>query len=422
MSAITITDIFMVIGITLFAGGTSFIGAIIGKYIHFSTSVLLFLTAFGAGILIAAAIFEMVIQAEKSIGLIPTLVFFIFGAIIFTIADVIATRKGGGADILIGIGLDTIPESLAIGASIASGSAFAIALLIRIQNIPEGIAAFAVSAVDMALWDLKGKALGLPVCQLLGGMLHNKVVAMGSIIFDMEDFEWTLNEFRWMREEGYFVVKAGWGMRPEAVFGQDRQKDLEIVREVRGVIGDKLELVVDTPGARGIWDVPTAIQRFRDLEPYRLKWIEQPLPPQDLEGHARLRTAVATPIGTGEDEWNTESYRRLIQSKGVDVIQMDPGRCHGITGCRDVIKLIEAENLQFSAHTWSSALNTAASVHLLAISTQGSCMDFKPHESPMQHELVSDPWVQENGYLRVRSSPGLGVTVLEEVVRKYLLT
>ena len=77
---------------------------------------------------------------------------------------------------------------------------------------PEGIAAFAVSAVDMALWDLKGKALGLPVCQLLGGMLHKRVVAMGSIIFDMEDFEWTLNEFRWMREQGC-MVKAGWGMR-----------------------------------------------------------------------------------------------------------------------------------------------------------------------------------------------------------------
>jgi ZIP family zinc transporter len=142
MSAITFTDIFTVIGITLFAGGTSFIGAIIAKYIHFSTSVLLFLTAFGGGILISAAIFEMVIQAEKSIGLISTLVFFIFGATIFAIAEVIATRKGGGADILIGIGLDTIPESLAIGASIASGPAFAIALLIGIQNIPEGIASY----------------------------------------------------------------------------------------------------------------------------------------------------------------------------------------------------------------------------------------------------------------------------------------
>ena len=142
MPAISFTDIFMVIGITLFAGGTSFIGAIIGKYVHFSTSVILFSTAFGAGILISAAIFGMVIQAEKSIGVIQTFLFFIFGSIIFTIADVIATRKGGGADILIGIGLDALPESLAIGASIASGPALAIALLIGIQNIPEGIAAY----------------------------------------------------------------------------------------------------------------------------------------------------------------------------------------------------------------------------------------------------------------------------------------
>jgi len=140
--AISFTDIFTVICITLFAGGTSFIGAIIAKYVNFSTSVILFLTAFGAGILISAAIFEMVIEAEKSIGIISTLLFFILGAIIFTIADVIAVKKGGGADILIGIGLDTIPESLAIGASIAAGPAFVIALLIGIQNIPEGIAAY----------------------------------------------------------------------------------------------------------------------------------------------------------------------------------------------------------------------------------------------------------------------------------------
>ena len=285
----------------------------------------------------------------------------------------------------------------------------------------EGIAAFAVSAVDMALWDLKGKVLGQPVCQLLGGKLHDRVVAMASIVFDMEDFEWTINEFRWMREQGYRVVKGGWGMHPNAVFGQSRQRDLELVRRVREVIGDELELVVDTPGARGIWDVPTAIQRFHDLEPYRLKWIEQPLPPQDLDGHARLRAAVSTAIGTGEDEWNAESYQRLIRSKGVDIVQMDPGRCLGITGCRDVIKLIEADHLHFSAHTWSSALNTAASVHLLAISTQGQCMDFKPHESPMQHELVSDPWVQDDGYLAVPSNPGLGVNVVEDVVQKYLL-
>jgi L-alanine-DL-glutamate epimerase-like enolase superfamily enzyme len=98
------------------------------------------------------------------------------------------------------------------------------------------------------------------------------------------------------------------------------------------------------------------------LEPYRLKWIEEPLPPHDLQAHARLRAAVSTPIGTGEQEWNVEGYRRLIGSGGVDVVQLDPGRCQGLTGCRHVVKLIEAENLHFTAHTWSSALNTAASM------------------------------------------------------------
>ena len=284
---------------------------------------------------------------------------------------------------------------------------------------PEGIAAFAVSAIDMALWDLAGKTLGQPVCRLLGGQLHDKVVAMASFIFDMEDFDWTLGEFRWLKEQGYHVVKAGWGMRPEAVFGLDRNKDIDIVRQVRETIGDELELIVDTPGARNIWDLNTAIQRFRDLEPYRLRWIEQPLLPSDLDAHARLRDATATPIGTGEDEWDLDSYRRLIHSGGVDVIQMDPGRCHGITGCRQYIKLIEAENLQWSAHTWSSALNTADSVHLMANSTHGVAMDFKPHESPMQHELVTDPWIQQAGYLAVRDQPGLGVEVNEDIVEKY---
>ena len=158
-AAISFTDIFTVICITLFAGGTSFIGAIIAKYVNFSTSVILFLTAFGAGILISAAIFEMVIEAEESIGIISTLLFFILGAIIFTIADVIAVKKGGGADILIGIGLDTIPESLAIGASIAAGPAFAIALLIGIQNIPEGIAAYKEMRTGKTAFSNSKKAL-----------------------------------------------------------------------------------------------------------------------------------------------------------------------------------------------------------------------------------------------------------------------
>ena len=142
MPSIDIIDILRVIAICAFAGGTSFAGALIARYIKFSERPVLFFTAFGAGILISAAIFGMVIEAERTLGIIVTLGAFLAGSIIFTLADVSAEKKGGGAGILLGIGPDSIPEALAIGASIASGPGFAIALLIGIQNIPEGIASF----------------------------------------------------------------------------------------------------------------------------------------------------------------------------------------------------------------------------------------------------------------------------------------
>jgi zinc transporter, ZIP family len=110
----------------------------------FSESKILTLTAFGAGLLMSAAIFQMVVEAEKDIGLVLTMISFVAGAVIFTIADYIAEKKGGGAGILLGIGLDSIPESLAIGASIATaaGPITALAVIIGIQNIPEGIASY----------------------------------------------------------------------------------------------------------------------------------------------------------------------------------------------------------------------------------------------------------------------------------------
>ncbi len=137
------SDILRTIALTAFAGFTSLLGIYISKRIIFSQRHIRAFTSFGAGILVSAAIFEMVMEAEKLVGLVLTFVAFIGGAIVFTLLDWIAERKGGGAGILLGMGLDTIPESLAIGAAFGSmGSATALALLIGIQNITEGIAAF----------------------------------------------------------------------------------------------------------------------------------------------------------------------------------------------------------------------------------------------------------------------------------------
>ena len=287
----------------------------------------------------------------------------------------------------------------------------------------EGIAAFAISAIDMALWDLKGKLLGTPVATLLGGQLKDAIPAMGSVIFDMRDLDWTLGELQFMKDAGYWIVKAGWGMPPGPFFGEDAARDLRYLEAVRETIGDEIALVVDVPGAKGLWDVPTAIRRFREWERFDLRWVEQPLLPSDLDAYARLRAAgFATPIGTGEDEWSPETYKRIIDAGGADVLQLDPGRCLGITGCRETVKLIEAAGIMYSMHSWSGALNTAASLHVLAISAQGDTLDFKPHESPPQHELVANPWVQEDGLLRIRETPGLGVEVREAALERFALS
>lgn len=286
----------------------------------------------------------------------------------------------------------------------------------------EGVAAFAISGIDMALWDLKGKVLGQPVAKLLGGRLRDEIAPMASFIFDMDDLDWTLSEFRGFVDAGYKISKGGWGMTPDSMFGQDRERDIRFVRAIRETVGEEMSLVIDLPGARGFWDTPTAIRRFHELEEFDLRWIEQPLPPGDLAAHRRLRAAVRTAVGTGEDEWTPEGCRRVIESEGVDVFQLDPGRGLGITGARQTIAMVEAAGLKASAHSWSGALQMAACLAVLSISPAGDSLDLKPHENPLQHELVEDPWVAVDGMLALRDEPGLGVTVREDVVAKYRLS
>jgi zinc transporter, ZIP family len=136
-------EIIQTITLTSFAGFTSFLGIYMAKKINFSHRAVLALTSFGAGILIAAAIFEMVVEAEKLVGLLLAIIAFISGAVLFSFLDWLAEKRGGGAGILLGMGMDSIPESLAIGAAVGSmGSPAALALLIGIQNVTEGVASF----------------------------------------------------------------------------------------------------------------------------------------------------------------------------------------------------------------------------------------------------------------------------------------
>lgn len=282
-----------------------------------------------------------------------------------------------------------------------------------------GIAEFAVSALDIALWDLRGKALGLPLYQLLGGKLHNRLRACASTHPSKARIEDLAQELADHVANGYTAVKVGFGKTGEANLGMHPRRDITYVKAVREAIGDDTDFMVDI-GKKTRWDPAMAIRMTREFERYDIRWIEDPLPPANIDGYRRLRGATQTPVATGEREWTVEGYRRLIEAGVADIYLVDPGRVGGITAFHHVIQMTAAANLQFNAHTWSSAINTAASIHLTATAPNYVVLELKPVPNPMQHELVRNPIVQCHGWVEIPEAPGLGVDVDEAIVYKYL--
>lgn len=282
-----------------------------------------------------------------------------------------------------------------------------------------GPAAFALSAIDIALWDLKGKLLGQPLINLLGGAHRERVPALASTHAFNPSIEYEAERHgRYVREEGYIGVKIGMGKRGEARLGFDVKRDIEFVRLLREAVGPDAWIMMDR-GQSLVWDLDDAIQRVQGFEQYDLKWIEEPFEPTDVDSFRKLREHVTTLFGAGEREWDARGFQEVIGTGLIDVIGCDVGRAEGITGALAVIAQVERANVWFNSHAWSSAVNTAASIALSASTPRCLLQELKPDESPMQHELVEIPLSQRDGWIDVPSAPGLGVDPREDVLRKY---
>ncbi|HEX3803866.1 MAG TPA: mandelate racemase/muconate lactonizing enzyme family protein [Solirubrobacteraceae bacterium] len=282
-----------------------------------------------------------------------------------------------------------------------------------------GPAAFALAAIDIALWDLKGKILGQPLISLLGGVHRERVPALASTHAFNASIEYEAERHgRYVREQGYIGVKIGMGKRGEARLGYEVARDVEFVRLLREAVGPDAWIMMDR-GQSLVWDLDEAIKRVRAFEQYDLKWIEEPFEPADVEAFRKFRGQVTTMIAAGEREWDARGFQEVIGTGVVDVIGCDVGRAEGITGALAVIAQVEQANVWFNSHAWSSAVNTAASIALSASTPRCLLQELKPDESPMQHELVETPFAQHDGWIDVPRGPGLGVEPREDVLRKY---
>lgn len=275
-----------------------------------------------------------------------------------------------------------------------------------------GVAIQAISAIDIALWDIMGKFYRQPVCVLLGAKWRDRVRAYASTLFRSTPEAMRMAARSYL-DQGFTAIKFGWG-----VFGEDPKQDVKLVEAAREEIGDTTDLLIDTG-----WFVERtpkqAIQVVRSLEPYRPFFIEEILHPEDYDGYRQVADTVETFIACGEQEATEWGFQELVSRAKVDILQPDLTRCGGFTVARKIVHMAERANILVIPHSWSSDLLTAASLHLNAFQRRAVFIEFNTSQGPLSREMVKEPLRMKDGYLAVPDGPGLGVEVDERVIERY---
>jgi L-rhamnonate dehydratase len=274
-----------------------------------------------------------------------------------------------------------------------------------------GIAIHAMSGIDLALWDIKGKALGLPVWKLLGGGFAGFLRSYASSLFGPTPAE-TGERARRFAGQGFTAVKFGWDP-----MGKDAKTDVALVREARKGLGPELDLMID---AGLVFDAKTAIQRARSFEEYNLFWFEEPLAPDDYEGYARLSAATSLRIAAGEEESERKSFLQLLDVGKIDVVQVDLTRCGGFTEAMKIASMAADRGLPVVNHGFTTYLNVAAALHYLAsIPNTLGLLEFVVEEGTTLRHAISEPIRAVDGRVAVPEAPGLGLALNEEGLRKF---
>ena len=253
-----------------------------------------------------------------------------------------------------------------------------------------GLASFAIAAVDVALWDLRGAREERPLYALIGAE-PREIPAYGSGVDLPKPLDGLLAQTEGFMERGFPGVKVKIG-RPEP--GEDEER----VRAVRELIGDEIDLMVD---ANMAWTTEEALERGRRLEEYGLYWYEEPTIPEDVAGHARLEREMDVPIAVGESLHSPHEFRRYVEEGAAAVLQIDPVTNGGITASLEALRLADEAGLKTSSH-----YTDELSAHLLCASENPVYLE--KHAFALD-EYLEEPQRVENGSVRPTETPGTGL-------------
>jgi L-alanine-DL-glutamate epimerase-like enolase superfamily enzyme len=270
-----------------------------------------------------------------------------------------------------------------------------------------GAALHTISAIDMALWDLAGKASGQPVSELLGGRRVDRVPVYASEVMPESPEEVQLIAERAVAA-GYTALKLGWGP-----LGGDLDRDAELVRTARAALGSGRTLMLD--GGRA-YTVKRALELLRKLDDVRLYWFEEPLAPDDLDGYRRLSDAAPVRIAAGEADSGPAAFRTLVERGHIDVLQPDLGRCGGFTVARQIALLQRTGAVEIVPHCFSTGVLVAASLHFAATLDRPTWSEYSVADSPLVAGILASPFELAEGALAVPTAPGLGIELDEAMV------
>ena len=268
----------------------------------------------------------------------------------------------------------------------------------------------AVSGVDVAIWDIIGKALKLPVYKALHGFGRKTLETYGSSVF-CDDPENMAAKACELVDLGYggVKIKLGMGIR----------EDAEAVRAIRHAVGDDILLMVD---ANSHYDAGAAIRLGHLLEPYNIEWFEEPVPPYDLRGYRQVKQGQPIPVAGGEGEFSLYGFRDLLATESVDVVQPDIGRVGGFTEGMRIAALVQADNLGLSPHTGMfSALNVVVAMHYAAAAPNFRIFEFMEIDHPLMDIFTETMPRPVSGQLHMPADPGLGVELDMEKIEPLIV-
>ena len=282
-----------------------------------------------------------------------------------------------------------------------------------------GLVVEAISAIDIALWDIAGQALGLPVHRLLGGPLRTEIEAYATGFYRRErddHLRYLTEEAGQRRAEGFrtLKLKTGWGLA----------EDIALTRAFRAAIGPECGLLVDCNHA---YDAPAAIAFGNAVADCDIGWFEEPVPPEDIAGYLEVKARQPLPVAGGEASFARWGFGEMIARRLVDILQPDVAACGGVSELKKIADMASAFGMRVNPHVWGTGVTLAASLHLLAVIPDNPPglfprpplleLDRSPH--PVRDEVTSMLAISAQGRVRVPEAPGLGVQVDRAALARF---